>query len=239
MIFDLLKDLNQDCKFSEKINESKFTENNYNKKEDNRYKNFTTAIICEYNPYYLNIPNSEKLSHLNKTIIEICSEIEETDIYNKSKLNSKIMKPLIVQYGLQMWKKNINHISSIYFLNEYYQKHFVIVYNDKLYSTSLKNYPLVYLIYNENKNIKLTESYESKLKNFNDINELFDLNIIINDTKKNLKYNYNIDLKAISKYKMIELKELAKLYNINLRNINKNKTKDELYNEIYKYKLNM
>ena len=121
------------------------------------------------------------------------------------------MKPLIVQYGLQMWEKNINYISSIYFLNEYYQKHFVIVYNDKLYSTSLKNYPLVYLIYNENKDIKLTESYESKLKNFNDINELFDLNIIMNDTKKNLKYNYNIDLKVISKYKMTELKELANI----------------------------
>ena len=30
------------------------------------------------------------------------------------------MKSSIIQYGLQMWEKENNYISSIYYLNEYY-----------------------------------------------------------------------------------------------------------------------
>ena len=81
---------------------------------------------------------------MNKLIIEICSQIDEKPECNYQ-FNKKVMKPSIIQYGLQ--NNKINYISSIYYLNEYYKKHFIIVFDNKIYETCLKNYPKVYLKY--------------------------------------------------------------------------------------------
>ena len=53
-----------------------------------------------------------------------------------------------------------------------------------------------------------------------------------------MKNVYELFLNPISKYKLDDLKELAKECNILLKDGSKNKTKQVLYNEINLYKLN-
>ena len=72
----------------------------------------------------------------------------------------------------------------------------------------------------------------SELKN------LFEIINLKNDIKKDKKNVYQMKLNPISKYKLDDLKELAKEYNISLKNGSKNKTKQVLYDEINFYKLN-
>ena len=154
MIFDLLKDLNKEDSFTNMINESSYIEkintiSNTISNTSNHYNNFVTCIVSEYDPFYSNIPDNEKDMYMKKRIVEICSEIEENSVekYENFRFNKKTMKIPIIQYGLQMWVKKENYISSIYYLNEYYQKHFVIVYENKMYETCLKDYPKIYLIF--------------------------------------------------------------------------------------------
>ena len=122
----------------------------------------------------------------------------------------------------------------IYYLNEYYQKHFVIVYDNKLYETCFKNYPKVYLKYSDDRVFiidSLNNEMNSELKN------LFETINLKNDIKKDMKNVYESFLDPISKYKLDDLKELAKECNILLKDGSKNKTKQVLYNEINLYKL--
>ena len=83
MIFDLLKDLNQDNSFTDKINESSYTEkvndilNNNNNNNNNNYHNFVSCIVSEYDHFYSLTPDNEKKMYMKKLMIEICSEIEE------------------------------------------------------------------------------------------------------------------------------------------------------------------
>ena len=147
------------------------------------------------------------------------------------------MKSSIIPYGLQMWEKKDNYISSIYYLNEYYKKHFVIVYDNKIYETCLKNYPKIYLIY-LNQKVMIKEDINFQSDDLNDLNDLFNKINLRNDVKKDLKNVYELFLNPISKYKLDDLKELAKECNILLKDGSKNKTKQVLYNEINLYKLN-
>ena len=154
--------------------------------------------------------------------------------YHNYKFNEKLMKPSIIQYGLQMWEKKDNYISSIYYLNEYYKKNFVIVYDNKIYETCLKNYSKVYLNYLNGK-VMINEENNLDIGNLND---LFNKINLKNDIKKDMKYVYQMKLNPISKYKLDDLKELAEECNIILKDGSKNKTKLKLYDEINLYYLN-
>ena len=111
--------------FTDKINESSYIEkiNDILNHKQNNYHNFVSCIVSEYDPFYLTTPDNEKKMYMKKLMIQICSEIEEKgDIkYHNYKFNEKLMKPSIIQYGLQVWEKKDNYISSIYYLNEYYK----------------------------------------------------------------------------------------------------------------------
>ena len=237
MIFDLLKDLNQDDLFTDKINESSYTQGlKQNNNNNNLYNNFVSCIVSEYDPLYLTIPENERKMYMKKLMIEICSEIEEKSDskYYNYKFNEKIMKSSIIQYGLQMWEKKDNYISSIYYLNEYYKKHFVIIYDNKIYETCFKNYPKIYLNYlNDKIMIKEDINFQS-----NDLKDLFNKIKLKNDIKKDMKNIYKLFLNPISKYKLDDLKKIAEECNILLKDGSKNKTKQILYDEINLYKLN-
>ena len=238
MIFDLLKDLNEDCSFTDKINESSYIEKINNiSKYNNNYHNFVSCIVSEYDSFYLTTPDNEKKMYMKKLMIEICSEIEEKgdNKYHNYKFNEKLMKPSIIQYGLQMWEKKDNYISSIYYLNEYYKKHFVIVYKNNIYETCLKDYSKVYLKYSDD-GVFIVDSLNNEMNS--ELKNLFEIINLKNDIKKDIKNIYELFLDAISKYKLDDLKELAKEYNISLKNGSKNKTKQVLYDEINFYKLN-
>ena len=129
MIFDLLNNINIDSSFSKNINESEYTEGNTNN-HNNSYKNIVECIINEFDPLIIAINHSERNMYLKQKIIKICSDIEEkSDInYDNYKFNTRVMKKNIIQHSLQLYDKE-NNISSIYYLNEYYKKHFVIIHN--------------------------------------------------------------------------------------------------------------
>jgi len=252
MIFDLLKDLNQDCNFTENINESSHVQslsNDVSNNADNsnvtnvnikntfkKYKTFVECILCEFDPIYAGTENLDSNNvYLNGKIIEICSHIEEKrdTCYDNYSFNPKVMNIQKIQHALQLWRKE-NNISSIYYLNDYFKKHFVIVYGGCAYETTIKSYPKVYLEYNNG--ISITDEKDFVIK---DLSELFEKIRLKNDIKRDMKNVYKNYLEAIGKYKIDDLKKIALEYNIPLKDSKgKNKTKAILYEEINMMKLN-
>ena len=192
MKFDLLDKLSIDSSFTDNIKESSYVEkmkqinplqpdtayqthkghtnhtNHIKHTKHIKYSNFAPFIISIYDPLYEHIENNEKKIYMKKKVTEICSEIEEkSDVkYHNYHFNEKIMKPSVIQFGLQVPDKD--YISSIYYLNEYYRKHFVIVYKNIAYETCIKNYPKEYLNYKDGCYIMITEGDYVK----GDINDL-------------------------------------------------------------------
>ena len=168
--------------------------------------------------------------------MEICSEIDEKGECFKNYNFHKSLKSHSVQQGLQLFDKRINHISSLYYLNEYYKRHFVIVYENIAYPTCIKEYPKIYLSTDNNHKVKVLNTCdfpEMNLKN------LFEKTKIVDDVKRDIKGIYNLYLEPIGKYKLDDLKKIAIECNISLKDSNgKNKTKSELYDSINLYKLN-
>jgi len=241
MISDLLKDLNVDCNFTNDIKESKYVEGSKNdsntntiKPSETYYPTFIKCIISEFDPIYGSLSDEEKKLYFSKKIMEICSEIDEKEeSFNNYKFH-KSLKSHSVQQGLQLFDKRINHISSLYYLNEYYKRHFVIVYENIAYPTCIKNYPKIYLN-TDNHKVKVMNTCdfpEMNLKN------LFEKSKIVDDVKRDIKGIYNLHLEAIGKYKIDDLKKIAMECNISLKDKGKNKNKSVLYDEINLYKLN-
>ena len=118
MIFDLLNDLNQDCSFVEKINESSYVENVESITTNTTsttttttttstpakfYHNLVTCIISEFDPMFQTLNESEQKTYLSQKIMEICSKIDESDnFYHDYGFNEKIMKSHLIQMGLQI-----------------------------------------------------------------------------------------------------------------------------------------
>ena len=251
MISDLLKDLNVDCNFTNDIKESKYVENTKNDTSMNTttaitttaitttkqsyYPTFIKCIISEFDPIYGSVSEEEKKLYFSKKIMEICSEIDEKDEYFKDYNFHKSLKSHSVQQGLQLYDKRINHISSLYYLNEYYKRHFVIVYENIAYTTCIKNYPKIYLRFDNHK-VKVMNTCDFLEMN---IKNLFEKTKIVDDVKRDIKGIYNLHLEAASKYKLDDLKKIALEFNISLKDSNgKNKTKSVLYDSINLYKLN-
>ena len=250
MIFDLLNDLNQDCSFVEKINESSYVESITSKDTSTPttlssttlsskfYHNLVTCIVSEFDPMFQTLNENEQKTYLSQKIMEICSKIDESDnFYYNYGFNEKIMKSHLIQQGLQMHEKKVNHISSVYYLNEFYKKHFVITHQNIAYETTLKNYPRVYVSIqgNHGNKVKICDEKEFNKGNLND---LFDKIHLVNDIKKEMKSVYKMFLDPISKYKIDDLKGIAQDCNLSLKEGPKNKNKSQLYEEINLYKLN-
>ena len=245
MISDLLKDLNVDCNFTNDIKESKYVEGFKNDSKNTStntttkqsyYPTFIKCIISEFDPIYGSLSEEEKKLYFSKKIMEICSEIDEKDDSFKNYKFHKSLKSHKVQQGLQLYDKRINHISSLYYLNEYYKRHFVIIYENNSYPTCIKDYPKIYLRFDNHK-VKVMNGCdfpEMNLKN------LFEKSKIIDDVKRDIKSIYNLHLEAISKYKLDDLKKIAQECNIDLKDSKgKNKTKSVLYDSINMYHLNL
>ena len=242
MISDLLKDLNVDCNFTNDIKESKYVEGSKNDSNTSTntsskqiyYPTFIKCIISEFDPIYGSLSDEEKKLYFSKKIMEICSEIDEKDESFKNYKFHKSLKSHKVQQGLQLNDKRINHISSVYYLNEYYKRHFVIVYENIAYPTCIKDYPKIYLRFDNHK-VKVINTCDFPHMN---LKNLFEKSKIIDDVKRDIKGIYNLHLEAIGKYKLDDLKKIAQECNIDLKDGQKNKTKSILYDSINLYKLN-
>ena len=172
MYSDITQFFDKEFTFTKHIKESKYIQS-YNKDRTNskfRYKSLIECIIGENDPMIQVIPNKQKLISIKQKIIELCSLLFENqeEYYYKYKFNEKIMKPKLISQALQS-----NYLSAIYYLNEYYQTHFVIIINNKYYPTSSKSYPKQYILHNQDNNQMISinsevKVYENLDKNSND-----------------------------------------------------------------------
>ena len=235
----LIKENNQDCNFTDSIIESKYVEsislNQSNTLTDSnsKEKNFLICIFNQYNFLFSNLPNEEKPIELNKYIMDICSKIDDnpSNYYLNFGYNQKIIKPKMIQQGFQSSHKNKMTLSTLIYLNDLYQTHFIVVDSKKkkFYKTCLKNYPMTYLICNYN-NYTLQDSIDSSY-----IEDNIKNSIIIQDIKNTNPYQLYLD--PIGKYKLDDLKKIAKDFNISLEENNKTKLKKTIYDDINYYKL--
>ena len=225
-----LQEINLDCKFTEQIIETKYNKSNYltSHKKDHemiQYRNFLFCIFDNYDLILSNTPSPDKNIVFNQRISEILSLIDEDQFnyYDKFNYNERIMKRNKIQQNIQLSHKGQRYISSLYYLNDLYKTHFVIVnqLNKEFYETCIKNYPKKYLVFDGK--YKLQDSISDDYK----ISENTDWNVDI--LKKNVYKNY---LKPISNYKIDELKSIANENNISIHKNHKIMKKQDIYDKI-------
>lgn len=232
-LLQLMNELNQECNFTESIKESTLIESIKKQQTKNvQYKSLVECIFSNYDPMYQTIPNQEKNLYVKKLIMEICSDIDEKSekYYDKFNFNPKIMKKNIIQRSLQLSEQNKNSLSALFYLNDYYKTHFVIVFNQNNFETCAKNYKKDYILYQNHKYSFVPENNSYSLDDLSKIP-------LLNDLKKGSIYkNF---LGPLSKYKINELKEIASGLNLSLVENGKSKTKQILYDEINYHQLNL
>jgi hypothetical protein len=228
MIFSIIRDNNQDNKFTDKINQTdNFTEN-LSKKNDIKNDSFKLIKDCIINNNDLlcnSLSGDDKFIYLRNKSMEILSNIDENskDYYDKFNFNTRIMKKSIIQNSF-----NENTISTIYYLSELYQKNFILISDDKYYLISLKNnLEKEYILFNNNKyqiitNYDLSSYKKNDIKNNNNINY---------NLSKSYEDIFILPIKSISNYKVNDLILISKEYNIKLSS----KNKKDIYVELKNY----
>jgi len=245
---------NKDGSFTESINKCKFTESLISTETPTEtptairtYNNFVFCILDNYDLILSNTPYSEKKHVFNQRIIEILSDLDDNEdlCYDKFGFNKKVMKINLIQLSIQSSSKKEKLISSIYYLNELYSTHFVIVDNAKqsYYETSIRKYPIKYLIMNRNK-FSLSDKLNTSFIGGDICESIFNIDI----KKNNIYKKY---LEPIGKYKVDELKIIATKLGLSITNNETKqttktkqikqttKTKQMIYDEINLYKLNL
>jgi len=203
-----------------------------------RFRNIVDCIISSCDPMYSIVPPNEQINFRKQAMISIAGSIDEDKVkFQSYGFNPKLMKPNIIQQGLQ--KENC--ISSIYFLNEYYKKHFILVdvSRKELYYTSIKDYEEIYLCYSSNKKWTCNQDWQKNTEI--DLYtprycqpDFMHLDIIVKD----IIQVYSSYLSPISKYKLPELQVIANEVGIShLKDNGKSKKKNDLYRDINIHKL--
>lgn len=209
--------------YSKKIQTIKYTEGEKVIIEKVGVKDICELIIGDNELEYNNIEKSHHNSFIVNKKLEIAGNVQKNNKYNKN------FTVKVIQNGLQ----ELNYLSSILYLNEFYKIH-CIIYNsntEKFYHTSFKDYPKVVCVY-KNNSWFIDDNIEVKDKN-HDIQELsnvltIDCNIII----------FKTFLGPLSKYKITDLEEFCKERGIiTLKTNGKKKLKKELYDEINLYEI--
>lgn len=236
MINQLVNEFNQECKFVHEIHESSFieglnlTRNNSSQQVNHIFSSIVECILYKYDPMCENIPQNERKMYITQTIMKICSQIDEnsSDFYDKFLFNPKIMKKQTIQQSLQFSEKGDNTLSCLFYLNEYFNTHFVIISKNIMFETCIKHKSKDYIQFHNGKYAFVSFDEQFILGNE-------DQNPIPRDIKKGLIYIN--PLKPIAKYKVDELKNIAHDNNIDLKKDTKPKTKKMLYDEIIIHKL--
>ena len=241
----IIQEVNKDCGLSKNIKLSRFTEStdvgekdvgkkDVGKKDTNRwYKSLEESIIYNLDPMISILPNEDTYFYYNQLIMKICSEIDEntSEKYDNFNYIKRIMGKHKIQQGLQMK----NTLSSLLYLSDYYQTHFVILKDNNYYETSVRSkYNKKYLCIN-NTSYQVRDEIElsdySKKYYFEDTFEI-ENNIGIDSFTI-----YQTDMKAISNYKLAELIEIANNCKLQITTAGKNKKKKDLYAEIIIHKM--
>ena len=223
-INELLKDWNQECKFTENIEVSKLDEGRVISREEKekKYKGLVECILMKYDHQLLTIKENSSIE-LRKRIMELCS-IVESDKYEEYNFNKKVLKRERLQKGLLLSLENKNKLSSLIYLIELFKINFIIISGENKYEVCLKDYEKDYICYENNKFSFISEPDIEKEEKI--------LSIIEDDLGKGLLYD--VEMKPLSKYKLDEIIKLAEENNIPVKENGKKRTKKEIYDLIYK-----
>ena len=204
--------------FTKKIKDSSYLEGNIKVKVKG-VDDISEVIIGENEITYESLEKEHKKQFIVNKKLEIASTFKKDDKYNRK------FSVSLIQNGFQ----NKNYLSSILYLNIYYNIHCVI-YNEntgKYYQTTMKDYPKLICCYKDDKWMKV-DGKENENLEYSDISELS--NILTLDIDWLIYKPY---LSSLSKYKVGDLETIAKENEIDLKNSKgKKKTKKELYDSI-------
>ena len=227
-IYNILSETNNDCKFCETIQKSKYSEMN-NISDTITYRNFLFCILDNFD--LILSSSGDKKINFPKRIFEICSQIEEDKEHYYDNFNyHKQFSIKKIQNSLQLCTNKGKLLSTIFFLNDYFSTHFVVVDVQKkeYLETTYKNYPKKYLEC-DNKYYKLSDSIPDEYIK-KDNSNLFETDI---------KMIYNSYLKAIGNYKVEELKGICNELNLSYYEGTKIMKKKDIYDMINLHKLNL
>ncbi len=231
-IVNILNEQNKDCNFCNKIKQSEYSEKKYlnTEKEKNNNKKYHNFLLCILDNFDLILSNSnDKKIDFPKRVLEICSQIEEdkNSYYDKFNYNKKFSLKKI-QNSLQICSNKGKLLSSIFYLNDYYSTHFVIVdINKKQYmETTNKNYPKQYLEF-DNRFFRLCDS----------LNENFEQTDNLDLFEEDINNIYNNYLKSLGNYKLDDLKNICNELNLSFYNGSKIMKKKDIYDMINLYKM--
>ena len=205
--------------------------------------NILEIILSEKDCNYQLLEKSEKQNYVTKKSLELSSHIEEH--YDKYNYNKRKFNKNLISNSLQ----SQNNLSSILFYNDYFNINIVICnkIHDlvKLFKTGLKNADYMFIMYNDNNfniidinHINIIGDLENNLSKIDETMGHVDdphyalENVIKFDVKPEIII-YNLYLKPITTYKLDELINYAKEFDISLIKGNgKKKVKKELYDDI-------
>lgn len=225
--------INYSKNYTKDIIESDYVEIKKNDKIENKVIsnnskkfNYLLYSILKTNETDLILSDDSSLS-IEKIKMNILSELcGSDDLYKKFKYRKTFTKKIIEQ-GLNL---NVN-ISSILFIADYYNINIVLLY-DNLYYKLFKKQKLDNVqVYKFNNGWTYDKDSDISKTDINLINKELISNILTDDLKG--KYDIHVTyLDSISKYKLIDLQNIAKKNNINTKKNEKNLKKQELYDEI-------
>lgn len=207
----------------------------------NSHRPFRSPIQClvaEYDEMYPGLPVKERALYLKQKIHEIVTQIDEDrkGSFLDFGFNEKRLKPRVVQNALLSASAPpyASALSGLVYLNELYKIHVILVIKGRLYETTPKPYPLVYLEVNPGRYKIISDSLISPemLGQQTRISpKALEENELEADVSGQL---YRTSLKPVSSYKAPELKELCKEHSMTLEHSNgKAKVKGVLYDDLY------
>ena len=211
--------------YVENIKESIFTQkSSENKIEKTSSKKYNRLFDCIL---YTNDPDSllKMDDYVEKTKIRLAVDMDENlGHYDSYKYNKNFKKKLV--------QKNIqkdNFFSSLLYLCDVYKINIQLFDGKELFSLNNKYENVkIYFVENNRWNIHKTSiDVDSKKITKQFVDKYF---------KDDLNSNYNvydIGLESIIKYKLNDLQKISEKNSIQLKNGKKNKTKKQLYDELY------
>lgn len=237
---ELIQSINQDCNLSHKIKESSYVEKVIEENEKRKqggdiwHDSIDNCIYHCCDTMISVLKSNEKDFYIQQLKIKMCSGIDEKEEnYESFNYNIRIMNKSRIQRAIQ----EKNKLLTILYLSDYYKKHFVFIDDDSYYESSLLSYPKIYIECNKN-HYRVIDTIDDKLTKKDILMNCNDL-LIDNSSKIKSLNIYKTDMKAISNYTLTELMTIAVNLKINVKKNGKNKKKQELYNDILLFKVNV
>lgn len=217
---ELIKDYsNCTNTYTKKIRVTKYTEGENVKIEKKGVKDICEFIIANNDNEYATMQKNHRQNYIENKKLSIADGVQKDDKYVRT------FNPKLIQSGLQ----SKNTLSSILYMNELFKVN-TIIYNDssgKFYKTSFMKYPVLVCQY---KNDEWHEIKDKEIKEDCVFHPIEELSHILNiDTGLMI---FKSKLEPLSNYKVKDLEDLCKEFNITTMKNGKKKLKKDLYEDL-------